>query len=224
MELREATEQPRNLRQLIVERVRSAIVSGRVPNGTIYSVPTMAAELSVSTTPVREALLELSQDGFLTPLRNRGFRVEPMSLSELDNLFDLRVVLEAFALQSIARQGLKDSAPLRSLADSVADAVGRSDVDGYVEADRAFHHAFVQRANNPLLTNMIMKLRDNMRLYGIKSPAGEERQRASVGEHYRLIDFAEQGAVEEIGLLIGTHINDWRPIFRAALSETLRVD
>lgn len=216
MESSERPERGGNLRQTVVERLRSAIVAGRVPPGTIYSVPSLAAELAISTTPVREALLELSQAGFFTPLRNRGFRVDTMSLGDLDNLFDLRVLLEAYALQSVARKGLDDPGPLRVLADEVAAAVERSNVDGYIETDRAFHQAFVERAGNPLLTDMVMKLRDNMRLYGINSPAGQERQRASVGEHYRLIEQAERREVEAIGELIATHINDWRPVFRAA--------
>ena len=54
-----------NLREQVVERVRSEIVSGRTPPGSVYSVPGLATELGVSTTPVREALLELTRSGLL---------------------------------------------------------------------------------------------------------------------------------------------------------------
>src|ERR1700749_2933544 len=112
-----------NLREQVVERVRSEIVSGRVPPGSVYSVPGLATDLGISTTPVREALLELTRSGLLVAMRNRGFRVERLSLAALDSLFTMRDLLERFALETLARQGLTDRDALIALADEVSDAV-----------------------------------------------------------------------------------------------------
>jgi len=114
-----------NLRESVAERVRAEIVSGRAQPGTIYSVPTLAAALAISTTPVREALLELSRAGLVSPLRNRGFVVAGASLKDLEDLFAIRVLLERFALETIARSGLEDIEPLRALADGGGQAGGR---------------------------------------------------------------------------------------------------
>lgn len=222
MENIRGTEQAVSLRDRVVKRVRSDIVSGRSAPGTMYSVPSLAAELGISTTPVREALLELSQNGLIAPMRNRGFRVEATSLDDLRNLFVLREMLERHALVTLATKRLTETGPLRDLADQVAAAVERNDVRGYIETDRAFHQALVMRADIPILTRMIMDLRDAMRLYGIDSPEGRQRQITSVGEHYRLIDLAVEGDKAGIGDLIGRHIMDWEPIFVAALSERLK--
>jgi DNA-binding GntR family transcriptional regulator len=210
-----------SLRDMVLQRVRSDIVSGLSGPGTMYSVPTLADELGISTTPVREALLELSHGGLITPVRNRGFRVEATSLEDLRNVFALRELLERFAMVSLAEKRLTDTADLRALADDIADAVRREDGRGYIETDRAFHLALVSRANNPLLTKMIMELRDGMRLYGMDSAAGRQRQAASVAEHYQLIDLAVAGKPGAIGDLITRHIRDWEPVFTAALSERL---
>jgi DNA-binding GntR family transcriptional regulator len=210
-----------SLRDMVLQRVRSDIVSGLSGPGTMYSVPTLADELGISTTPVREALLELSHGGLITPVRNRGFRVEATSLEDLRNVFALRELLERFAMVSLAEKRLTDTADLRALADDIADAVRREDGRGYIETDRAFHLALVSRANNPLLTKMVMELRDGMRLYGMDSAAGRQRQVASVAEHYQLIDLAAAGKPGAIGDLITRHIRDWEPVFTAALSERL---
>jgi DNA-binding GntR family transcriptional regulator len=210
-----------SLRDKVVQRVRSDIVSGRVAPGTLYSVPSLAGQLGISTTPVREALLELSRGGLVTPLRNRGFRVEAASLEDLNNLFAVRTLLERFAMVTLAERRLTDGDDLRALADVIADTVRAKDVLAYVEADRAFHFALVERAENPLLTRLILELRDGMRLYGIDSAAGRERQVASVGEHYELIELAAAGKVPEIAALIDRHINEWKPLFTAALSDRL---
>jgi DNA-binding GntR family transcriptional regulator len=86
-----------------------------------------------------------------------------------------------------------------------------------------YHEAFVSRAGNTRLTRMIMDLRDSMRLYGIDSATGEERQRASVDEHCQLINLAAKGEAKAIAVLISRHILDWQPIFgRALLSQASR--
>lgn len=156
-----------SLRDMVLRRVRADIVSGYAGPGTMYSVPTLAEEIGVSTTPVREALLELSNSGLITPVRNRGFRVEAATLEDLKNGFALRELLERFAVVQLAEQRLADTEPLRKLADAIADAVRHEDSRGYVEGDRAFHLELVSRVNNPMLTKFIMELRDGMRLYGM---------------------------------------------------------
>ena len=208
-----------NLREQVLERVRSEIVSGRSAAGQVYTVPVLAGDLGVSTTPVREALLELSRAGLVVPMRNRGFRVSSLSLEMLDNLFTMRELLERHALETLAQRGLDDPKPLNALADGVARAVAEGDVPAYIATDRSFHEALVSRAGNPLLTRMVMQLRDDMRLYGIDSPEGLRRQRDSVKEHYRMVELAVKKDVKGIGELISRHILSWKPLFTAALQK-----
>jgi len=214
-----APERSTSLRDWVLQRVRSEIVSGHSIPGTMYSVPALANDLGVSTTPVREALLELSRAGLLTPMRNRGFRVEATSLDDLNNLFALRDLLERYAMVAIAEKRITGTEDLVALADEVAAAVAKKDVEGYIETDRAFHQALVDRAENPLLTRLVMNLRDEMRLYGIDTPAGRERQIRSVDEHYQLIKLAQAGETEAIAELISRHILDWKSVFAAAVAE-----
>ena len=208
-----------SLRDKVVQRVRSDIVSGRSAPGAMYSVPTLAEQLGISTTPVREALLELSRCGLISPRRNRGFRVEAISLDDLNNLFAVRTLLERFAVITLAERGVGDTSELRARAGAVAAAVKAKDVLGYLESDRAFHLELVERAGNPLLSKLIMELRDGMRLYGIDSAAGRQRQAASVKEHYQFIELAASRDAKKIAALIDRHINDWKPVFTAALAD-----
>ena len=207
------------LRDMVVERIRSSIVSGRSAAGTLFSVPTLAAELNISTTPVREALLELARSGLVTPLRNRGFRVEQMSLEALNDLFFVREMLEQSAAAELARRKPIDAAELRRLARAVEAAVATDDVPAYIESDRAFHQAFVSQVGNPLLTRLVMDARDAMRLYGIETGPGRQRQQTSVAEHFQLVDLAERGLVKDVSKLISHHILTWKPIFTDAIQR-----
>ncbi len=82
------------LSEQTLRRPRWDIITGRIPAGTMLSVSALSAETGMSTTPVREALLTLGRDGLAAPLRNRGLRVEAMSIAQLDHLFALRELLE----------------------------------------------------------------------------------------------------------------------------------
>ena len=112
-----------NFREQVLQQVRAEIISGQSMPGSMYSVPTLAASLGVSSTPVREALLELARSGLIEPMRNRGFKVVEPTLTELRNLFDLREVLELHAAAIVVRKPKKISknsfrSPMRSRARS----------------------------------------------------------------------------------------------------------
>jgi DNA-binding GntR family transcriptional regulator len=211
-----------NLREHVLQQVRSEIISGQSAPGEMYSVPILAAALGVSTTPVREALLELARNGLIEPMRNRGFKVVAPTLSQLRNLFDMRELLEVYAVELVALKRRKDLSGLRNLADDVARAESSGNVADYLETDRRFHRGLVEQADNELLTEQVMALRDKMRLYGIGTEPGKERQRESVGEHYRFIELADIGDADGAKALIKHHIRSWQPIFTEALLASTR--
>jgi DNA-binding GntR family transcriptional regulator len=211
-----------NLREQVLQHVRAEIISGQSAPGSMYSVPALAEDLGVSTTPVREALLELARSGLIAPVRNRGFRVIEPTLEELHELFEVRELLEVRAAELLACRAPRTLDSLDRLADDIRDAVEADDVHGYLEADRRFHHAFIAAAGNALLTEMAMTARDKMRLYGISSRAGRERQVASVLEHYKLIGLAIAGDVTSIKVLAKEHIRTWEQIFAEAIQKSGR--
>jgi DNA-binding GntR family transcriptional regulator len=208
-----------NLREQVLQQVRAEIISGQSMPGSMYSVPTLAASLGVSTTPVREALLELARSGLIEPVRNRGFRVVEPTLTELRNLFDLREILELHAAAIVARKPKKNLKGLSRLADDIARAVRTEDIHLYLEADRCFHRLLTAEADNARLTEMVMGLRDQMRLYGIKSRAGLARQNESIAEHYEIIELAMAGKEAALANLLRRHIRSWEPVFIEALSR-----
>ncbi|WP_332692855.1 GntR family transcriptional regulator [Bosea sp. (in: a-proteobacteria)] len=207
-----------NLREKVVHQLRIEIVSGEMPPGTVCSVPSLARELGISTTPIREALLELTSDGLLQPMRNRGFRVVDPSLDELRGIFEVRTQLETSAFRKLARLGASDLGELRTRADEIALAVETGDVPRYLAADRAFHAELLALAGNDVLADIVMRLRDRMRLYGIRSPMGLARQKSSVAEHYRIIEIVEKRLEAEAEMMVG-HIMAWEPIFTEAIRD-----
>jgi len=208
-----------NLREQVIDQLRTQIVSGELPPGTVCSVPFLARTLGISTTPIREALLQLTSDGLLQPMRNRGFRVVDPSLGELRGIFEVRTQLETFAFRKLVRMGAADLSELQALADAIAESVETGDVPRYLATDRAFHAALLALAGNDVLADIVLRLRDRMRLYGIRSRQGLARQKSSVPEHYRMIEVIRQGLEDEAEMLMTDHIMSWEPIFTEAIVQ-----
>ncbi|MFZ4511913.1 MAG: GntR family transcriptional regulator, partial [Candidatus Nanopelagicales bacterium] len=83
-----------SLRERVAESLRAALVSGRMVPGTTYSIPALAEQFGVSATPVREAMLDLVNEGIMSAVPNKGFRVVELSDAELDQITELRRLLE----------------------------------------------------------------------------------------------------------------------------------
>lgn len=203
-----------SLRERVAESLRAALVSGRMVPGTTYSIPALAEQFGVSATPVREAMLDLVNEGIMSAVPNKGFRVVELSDAELDQITELRRLLEVPTVGDLA--GAIDRAAvrrLRSLADAVSDAARRGDVVAYVEADRELHLALLAEAGNPRLVEMVGRLRDQSRLYGLEQLAADGVLVDSAAEHIRLIDALESGDRRAAERVMAHHLDHVRGIW-----------
>ncbi|MCP8896515.1 GntR family transcriptional regulator [Shinella daejeonensis] len=208
-----------NLREQVSRHVRAEIVAGYAQPGAMYSVPSLAENFGISTTPVREALLELAREGFLEPHRNRGFRVTMPSVAETRNLFEMREVLEVHAARMVAAMPRRDLSALLPLADDVTAAARNHSYRAFLATDREFHRALLDMAGNPILTQTVMTLRGRIRYFGDASAEGVERQRASAREHYQIIDLVTAGDLDGISDLMRDHVRAWEPLFMKAVAQ-----
>jgi DNA-binding GntR family transcriptional regulator len=188
--------------------------------GTTYSIPALAEQFGVSATPVREAMLDLVNEGIMSAVPNKGFRVVELSDAELDQITELRRLLEVPTVGELA--GAIDRAAirrLRSLAAAVSDAARRGDVVGYVEADRELHLALLAEAGNPRLVEMVGRLRDQSRLYGLEQLAADGVLVDSAAEHIRLIDALESGDRRAAERVMAHHLDHVRGIWASRREE-----
>ena len=203
-----------SLRERVAESLRAALVSGRMVPGTTYSIPALAEQFGVSATPVREAMLDLVNEGIMSAVPNKGFRVVELSDADLDQITELRRLLEVPTVGDLA--GAIDRAAvrrLRALADAVSDAARRGDVVAYVEADRELHLALLAEAGNPRLVEIVGRLRDQSRLYGLEQLAAEGVLVDSAAEHMRLIDALESGDRRAAERVMAHHLDHVRGIW-----------
>lgn len=178
-----------SLREQIANVLRDAIVAGQMRPGVLYSVPTLAERFGVSATPVREAMLDLAKEGLVDSVRNKGFRVTELADKDLDDITQLRALIEVPTVAQLAPVITEaDVEALRPLAQAIVDSAAAGDLIRYLEADRRFHLRLLALAGNPRLVDVVRDLRAQTRLYGLDQLVEQDRLTASAAEHLELLD------------------------------------
>ncbi|NLU75250.1 GntR family transcriptional regulator [Streptomyces sp. HNM0575] len=191
-----------SLREQALVIVRQAIVSGEIGPNEIYSASALATRLGVSNSPVREAMLTLVNQGILEPVRNRGFRIVPISEHDLDEIGEMRSMLEIPGVAALAeRASDRDIEALRPVATEIADAAHSGDIPVFLEADRRFHLGLLELGGNTRLVETVAQLRDQTRLYGVSALAEQGTLQQTAPEHFEILDALlarDVAAVEDI--------------------------
>jgi DNA-binding GntR family transcriptional regulator len=131
----------------VYEHVRGAILDGDLAAGTVVSQVALADDLGVSRTPLREALRMLQSEGLVLGEPNRRVRVAPMSTVDLEELFVMRVTLEAEALKlSVPKMTPEDMARLEGLMAEMAHYAEEKDYRRWNVPHHQFHRTLTQHA------------------------------------------------------------------------------
>jgi len=200
-----------SFREKVTSELRAAVISGRMSPGTVYSAPTLAEEFGVSPTPVREAMVDLCSEGLVEAVRNKGYRVTDVSDKDLDDITDLRLMIEPPAChRAVEAATAQDIARLRELADRIVDGARRGDLIQYVDEDREFHLALLALSGNPRIVKTASELRAQTRLYGLSRLAQSGRLESSAAEHHTIVDLVAAGDGPGVEAALVRHIGHVR--------------
>jgi DNA-binding GntR family transcriptional regulator len=203
-----------SLRDQALTALRQALVTGRIEPGVVYSASSLAAELGVSNSPVREAMLALVDDGLMEVVPNRGYRAAALTDADLAEITQLRYLLEVPAAGQAAESDLGDRLrTLYELVETIERTAAEGDLAGNLDADRRFHLLVVDACGNRRLTDQVARLRDQTRLYNLRALAKNQALVASAAEHRPLLDAIaahDRATAETLMRAHLVHINtDW---------------
>jgi DNA-binding GntR family transcriptional regulator len=202
-----------SLRDQVHSVLRSQIITGELEADCLYSVGEFALMLGVSATPVREALSTLEQHGLVRVIRNRGFIVPPLTDHDLDEIFELRTLLEVPAVERCVSQlSADDVAGCRDAVDRCLDCATRRELAGFLDADQDFHLRLLRSAGNDRLVAIVERLRDQTRLYGLRSLTTEDLV-DSATEHGALLEAIERRDVDQVRALLTRHLEHTRGLW-----------
>lgn len=179
---------PGTTAQHALESLRQAIVAGDLRPGQRVLQEEVAETLGVSIAPLREALAVLEQEGQVTYRPRRGYFVTELEASDLEEIYDLRQVLEGRAARR-ALPGLDDDAlgRIRMAARDCVEAAELGDVAAELEANRRFHFGILESPDQVHAMRVIRLLWDSTESYrALYYNSLEERRRAAEA-HQRIL-------------------------------------
>ena len=194
--------------------LRDLILGGSIPAGAKLGEADLASRLDVSRTPIREALSRLAAEGLVELVPNRGARVAHWTDEELEQIFELRLRLEPYAVGlAVPRLTDSDLDDLDTLAKRMQELgkPGRGqDLDGIVQLNRQFHRTLINRAANPALASTLLAVthasvvNQNFHNY---SPAALAR---SLSHHVEIVSAARAGNAQWADSVMRSHLYNAR--------------
>ena len=188
---------PRSLREQVYDVLRSEMAQGGLQPGAFLDLNELAQRLGVSRTPLREALLNLESQGFVTVLPRRGFRLNELTLGDIRSFYEIIGALEAAALRTVGFSlGPADFARMRTLDAEMATAVAARDFDRYYDANLAFHDVYLRRSDNARLVAQVQLLKQRLYDWPRRAAMMQAWEEHSVVEHEEFLALLERGNVE----------------------------
>src|ERR687889_2934657 len=145
----------------VYAHVKERLLDGSFPGGALLSENELSQQLGLSRTPVRQAFVQLEAEGLLELYPKRGALVVPVAASEIEDVFEARLLVEEHCAKRAASAGAALAAELRAAIAEQEQAMAAE--TGFADADRRFHRAIVAAAGNAILTRLYDALRDRQR-------------------------------------------------------------
>ena len=187
--------------------IRDAIVAGELPAGSMHSIYQLAESYGVSRTPVRDAVLRLADAGMLEIARNQGVRIRGLSLREVREIVETRMLLEVPAAAQAARvadQALIDRMDA-TLAELERHAAAGNRAE-FAQHDRALHRLFLDASGNRRVTALVESLRDSTQAMGISTMEISRSLHEVELEHVPIVEAIRAGDPAAAARLMHEHL------------------
>jgi DNA-binding GntR family transcriptional regulator len=190
-------------------RVRELILSGELEPGAVINQAILARQIGISTTPLREALKRLKQQGLVELDAHRDARVAPLDAEEARDLLEVRRSLDPLAASLAAdRRTKQDVAEMRASLEGL-DALPSNPTVQQLVAHRRFHSAVYRASHNALLVETLDGLwdtADRYRRHGLQVERSPEERALKAREHTLLFEAIVEGDADTAADVMRVHI------------------
>jgi DNA-binding GntR family transcriptional regulator len=184
----------KSLKEQVYDYLRQQFQRHRLRPGTVINMEATAARLGVSKTPLRDALIQLAMEGFVTISPRRGIFVNSLELKDIREMYQVIGALESAALQeAFPRLGAAGIKKMEALNRQMQKAIANNNFPLFYEKNLLFHDSFILPGNNQTLIRIIGNLKKRLYDFPQQRPWIKEWEASSIGEHRRIIDFLAAG-------------------------------
>lgn len=195
-----------SLREQVYEYLRHEMVNGGLVPGSAINLNKIANQLGISKTPLRDALIHLEIEGFVTILPRRGVMVNELGLKDIKDAYNTIGIIEAAIVEDCFSRITEDHiSRLEALNQELREDILRDDFSQLFQDNLAFHNVVNDLSDNPLLGNIIFPIKH--RLYDFQGQSYlAEWELRNCDEHDRYIQFLKEGKPgEAAGILKDVH-------------------
>lgn len=205
-----------SLSQQAYDRIKRKIVYLELEPGAVIDEAALQEELALGRTPIREALQRLEKEKLVTIVPRRGMFVTEISITDLYQIFELRLTVEALAIRLAARRGT--AVHWQQMADVLNSIPWDKATDQQlIEIDEACHHIIYDAAGNHFLEDMLITCYAlSLRLwYFFLHRIGD--MRTAVQEHQQIYEVLRDGNASEAVRLMEQHIQSFQAEMHAIM-------
>ncbi len=205
----------------VAHRLRTMIVEGELAAGEKLNERELAERLSVSRTPLREALKLLTAEGLVEHLPNRGALVVQLSADDVTHAFEVMAALEGLSGElACARISEAEVAELSALNYEMRAHHARRDLSAYYRVNAAIHRGINRAARNPVLTQTYDRLNARLQALRFRSNFDSDKWDIAVREHDSMIEALGRRDGPRLRQILTEHMHHKRDIVLAQLGET----
>jgi DNA-binding GntR family transcriptional regulator len=209
---------PESLALIAYSALRDSILSFKLQQGQLYNEMSVSQELGLSRTPVREALLRLSSESLITFLPRKGFIITSFTQQDIEEIFELRLILESTVVRKITSKGNIDE--LRRYIKLQHCAAAKNDYHGFMLSDRIFHKFFFELADNFRLLGIMNNFQDICHMMGVCYLKVDGLYEEAIQDHETIVESIETGDANMAEAAISKHITK----VKAAVLKTFTAD
>ena len=196
------------LKEQAYHLIKDGILYHKLKVGTVYSQDAICGELGISRTPVREALLQLEQEGYVAFFRGRGFEVIPITDARAAQIMEARYFLEQAGCRLASLRWKPDQ--LRAVEDvlqEMRENCAHCNAKLMYRLDRSFHARIFEAAGNRWMLQEIETLRDHfLRFETLSAFDNVEQARDVIEEHQKIVDAIRKRNPEEAEAAMRSHL------------------
>jgi DNA-binding GntR family transcriptional regulator len=213
-------KEPITLRERIYSHLRKAIINNYLPPGQRIFDKEIARSFNVSITPVREALLQLSVEGFVEAKSYKDIIVREISLKEISEIYDVQAVLEGLAGKlAVPNMNGEHLSKMEKLIKKMSEYFSSNKVDKFYEVNQKIHELYIKQSGSQLIYDLVsrLNLRKKMFRYRVTFLSKKEVMKKALEDHKKILKAFLSRDQEKVERLIIEH---WRSDTRMKDFET----
>jgi len=193
----------RSLKEQVYDYLRQQFQQHRLQPGATINMDATAKMIGVSKTPLRDALIQLEMEGFVTISPRRGIFVNALTLDEIREFYQVIGALESAALaEAFPRLETAGVKRMDALNRQMQKAIDAGDFDRFYEKNLEFHNAFIEICGNSNLARILDNMKKRLYDFPQKRQWIKEWELSSIREHQEIVDFLAAGDPQAAALFL----------------------